>query len=52
MKQQREIEDMLDAACDATVGGTTMFRSMTYEDGVRAALEWVLDDDDDESPLE
>jgi len=39
MRSEKEIQDMADKAAD--VEGTK-FHAMTYEQGIGAALEWVL----------
>jgi hypothetical protein len=48
MKSEKEIEAMLE---DAEIGQEegTKFPALTYEDGIRSALEWVLEylDEDD-----
>ena len=49
MKSEKEIEEMADKA--AVVTPNPKFHGMPYEEGVRAALEWVLGQCD-ESPLE
>ncbi len=48
MRTSKEILAMLDQAVDRS-NQKTKFPGMTYEEGVRAALEWVDGDDD---PLE
>lgn len=52
MRDKVQIEALADKAA-ATEGKTTQFFNMTYEDGVREALEWVLDDSisEEEWPL-
>ncbi len=52
VKTRQEIDDMLDQAADLIDSGSTRFSAMGYVEGVRAALEWAMDEDDDESPLE
>ena len=46
----KEIEKQLDAAIEIIHSGESTASSMTYEEGVRAALEWVLYGDD--KPIE
>jgi hypothetical protein len=52
MRDEDEIHALADKAVDLS-GKPTKYFSMTYEDGVREALEWVLDETipDDEAPL-
>jgi hypothetical protein len=52
MKPEKEIEKMLDTAEDEKNNPTARRNGMTYEEGVQAALEWVLGRvDDDENPF-
>ena len=48
-RDEEEVEKMLDKACEAR--DKPRFFGMSYEEGVVAALEWVLGNSDD-SPLE
>lgn len=52
MRDEDEIQTLADKAADAE-GKTTKYFNMTYEDGVREALDWVLDETipEDEWPL-
>lgn len=50
MKTEQQIQEMADKATDAIQN--PRFSGMTYEQGVEAALSWVLGFMDDESPLE
>jgi hypothetical protein len=43
MRDEDEIQKMADKASDMAEKPSQYF-SMTYEDGVRAALDWVLDE--------
>jgi hypothetical protein len=53
MKTEKEIYDQLDKASEWTDKGATQFAGMSYEEGVKVALEWVLDMMmDDEEPIE
>ena len=45
MKSEEEIQAKADQAADAE--SNPKYPGMTYEMGVRAALDWVLSDDDD-----
>jgi len=49
MKETLEIEDMRERAKDAME--TPKYHGMTYEEGVLAALEWVLGETDGDSVL-
>ena len=49
MKTQQEIENMIDDAADAC--DNPKMSGMTYEEGVRYALEWVMGDVDDDELL-
>jgi len=51
MKPKEEIIEELAFAEDAIDGEENKFFGMTYEQGVKAALEWVLDYTD-ERPME
>ena len=51
LKEIREIEDMETKARAWSDRGSAV-GAMTYEDGVAAALQWVLGDSDDEVPIE
>ncbi len=51
MRSDREIQKQLSVADEQTMEGTTKVPGMTYEDGVSAALRWVIEDTDDE-PME
>ena len=48
MKSKREIEDVLNRVDEF---GASKFPGMSYEEGVSAALRWVLDEIE-EDPLE
>lgn len=50
MKTEKQINEMLNTATDAA--DEPKLHGMTYEEGVRNALEWVLGNMGDESPLE
>jgi hypothetical protein len=52
MRTEADIQALADQAA-LTYGKATRYRNMTYEDGVREALEWVLDESipDAEAPL-
>lgn len=50
MKYEDEVEDMASkadtAVVEASANGGSKFPGMTYEDGVQAALDWVLGNSD------
>lgn len=50
MKSKREIEDLMGDAI-TRANERSKYPGMNYEQGVEAALRWVLDDDS-ENPLE
>lgn len=50
-RETKEVEEVRDTALLSTSEGTTRYPGMTYEEGVEAALSWVLDDRDT-NPLE
>jgi hypothetical protein len=41
-----ELNDERDTASLSAAEGTTRFPGMTYEEGVKSALDWVLGDTD------
>ena len=47
VRSDDEIDDLLDKCYD----GGTHYRGMTYEDGIRAAIEWLTGLTDD-NPIE
>jgi len=50
MRTKEEINEQLDKAENALVSGEGYF-GMTYEAGVKAAIEWIMGDVD-EKPIE
>lgn len=46
-----EVNELVDKCADAENNGTTRYPGMTYEQGIRAALEWVTGSQDGH-PLE
>lgn len=52
MKEEDEISEARDRAADnchdVSKRGWSRYPGMTYEEGVRNALEWVLGDSDDD----
>lgn len=52
LRPKAQIEEQLNLALEHTSEGkTTRYRSMSYEDGVQAALAWVVAESEDE-PME
>ena len=51
MRGISDINKVIDDADDAIVSGDSKFHGMSYEEGVKAALLWVIEDLD-ENPLE
>jgi len=51
MRTKNEIDEELGRATEWVVAGVTEFSGMTYEQGVEAALRWVLMEED-ERPIE
>jgi len=47
MRTQEEINAILDNCLDHIDAGTSRFPSMTYEEGVQAAIDWVTGQTDD-----
>ena len=45
-RSDKEINDLIEKCYEQSKRGTTKYRGMTYEDGVRAALDWVTGQDD------
>ncbi len=52
MRSETEIQKVADTAADEENKPTRNRTGMTYENGVRAALDWVIDDEQEETPLE
>ena len=50
MKTKAEIQDMADKAVEAV--SDPLFNGLTYEEGVRIALDWVLGNLGEETPLD
>ena len=50
MKTRKEVDELLNKVQQAIESGEG-YHGMTYEEGVKAALEWVMDDIDEE-PIE
>ena len=51
MKTESQIQKVVDEGSGRITAGTK-YPGMSYEEGVRAALEWVINDDSEESPLD
>jgi len=52
MRDEQEIQDMADKASDMITNNPDRFSGMSYLEGVKAALEWAMEQGGDESPLE
>lgn len=50
-RPQEQIDDVVNDAWDSINEGTSRYPGMSYEDGVRAALDWVTGEVD-ENPFE
>lgn len=46
-RSNEEIDEALGICIDAEAEGTSQYPGMTYEDGVKAALEWVIGETDE-----
>lgn len=46
-----EIEEVIVVCYESETGGGSKFPGMTYEQGVKAGIEWLVGDTD-ESPME
>ena len=46
-RPQEEIDDVIDWASEAEANGMSHFHGMSYEEGVDAALRWVLEETND-----
>ena len=47
---EQQVRDLLNEVCTAIDEGGSRFPGMTYEQGIEAALRWVLDSDDADDP--
>lgn len=45
-RSEKEIDEVMDKAADAEDSGRTQWPNMTYEQGVRQAIAWIIGDDD------
>lgn len=43
MHSDQEIDDLLNDCAEEEGEGTTRFKGMTYEQGIKAAIEWLID---------
>lgn len=50
IRSKEQIEEMLNRTYKADETGVSIYPGMKYEDGVRAALDWLFSEDD-EDPL-
>jgi hypothetical protein len=51
MREQKDIDDQINRAMDSVETGSSNWPHMTYEDGVVAALRWVVNESD-EPPMD
>lgn len=51
-RQVAQIMDTIDKAGEQIAKGGSLWRGMSYEEGVRNALEWVLWPEDNPPPME
>ena len=47
-KTRHEVDQVTNAATEQINSGTSKYPGMTYEEGVRAALDWITGDIDDD----
>ena len=52
VRTDEEINALLNECSEAEEFGKTKFRGMTYEQGIKAAIEWLTDLEVDDNPLE
>lgn len=45
-RTDHEINELLDRCVDAEVTGESTYPGMSYEQGIKAAIEWLLDGGD------
>jgi hypothetical protein len=50
-RQDNEVDEVLNKAAEAVDEGTSQWPGMSYEQGVQAALDWILGHTD-ENPME
>ena len=51
MREHQQIEDQMMEASIVASEGRTQYPAMSYEEGVRDALAWVIEESDD-APME
>lgn len=44
IRTEQEIWDLLNQCADAEVTGVSSYPGMSYEQGVKAAIEWIIGD--------
>ena len=52
MPDENEIDEVMNECGDHENEGTTKFPGMSYEQGVKAAIEWLSDDYDGANPMD
>lgn len=50
-KSQKEIDDLTDKCDEFISKGASKFPAMSYEEGIRNAIDWITGDSDD-NPME
>lgn len=52
-RTDKEIEDLLEQCFEAEISGQSKYPGMSYEQGIKATLNWLLDTGyDSEHPLD
>lgn len=51
-RTDEEIEDLLNRCYPAIDSGRSRFPGMSYEDGIREAIDWLTEDEPESDPLE
>jgi hypothetical protein len=60
VRSQEEVNEQIDRASDNINKGISKYPGMTYEEGIRAAIDWMsgesdelpMDDDSDDAPMD
>jgi hypothetical protein len=48
VRTSEEVDSVINQAADQIIRGCSKFSGMSYEEGVRTALEWITGDIDDD----
>lgn len=51
-RTQREVDSVLGDCADSISEGSSKYPGLTYEEGVQAALDWILGNTDDQPMAE